>query len=76
MIRLIHTLDVVVGELLDDLTVDLVFQRFRLQRSFKDLVRQLVYGARPLGRVVARVLHHRWDKRQGTKLQAATRERP
>lgn len=32
-------LDVVVRELLDDLTVDLIFQRLRLQRSFKDLIR-------------------------------------
>lgn len=38
----VYTLDVVVGELFDDLTVDLIFQRFSLQRSFKDLVCQLV----------------------------------
>lgn len=63
----VYTLDVVVGELFDDLTVDLVFQGFGLQRSFKDLVRQLVDRARPFGRVVAHVLHHRWDKRQGIK---------
>lgn len=41
MVR-VYTLDVVVGELFDDLTVDLVFQRFGLQRSFKDLICQLV----------------------------------
>lgn len=61
----VYTLDVVVSELFDDLTEDLVFQRFGLQRSFKDLVRQLVDRARPFGRVVAHVLHHRWDKCQG-----------
>lgn len=61
----VYTLDVVVSELLDGLTVDLVFQRLRLQRSFKDLVCQLVDGARSLGRVVAHVLHHGWSGGQG-----------
>ncbi len=38
----VFILDVVVCELFDDLTVDLIFQRFSLQRSFKDLVCQLI----------------------------------
>lgn len=38
----VYILDVVVSELFDDLTVDLVFQRFGFQRSFKDLVGQFV----------------------------------
>lgn len=42
IINAVYRLDVVVSELFDDLTVDLIFQRFGLQRSFKDLVRQLV----------------------------------
>lgn len=37
----VYTLDMVISELFDDLTVDLIFQRFRPQCSFKDLVSQL-----------------------------------
>ena len=58
-------LDVVVGELLDDLAVDLVLQRLGLQRALEYLVGELVDGACPFGRVVAHVLHHRWGHRQG-----------
>lgn len=65
----VSSLDVVVGELLDDLTEDLIFQGLGLQGSFKDLVRQLIDGARSSGRVVAHVLHHRWAQRQGTNNQ-------
>lgn len=58
----------VVCELFDDLTVDLILQRFGLQRPFKDLVCQLVHRASPFGRVVAHVLHDRWALRQGITL--------
>lgn len=34
-----YTLDVVVGELFDNLRVDLILQWFSLQGCFKDLVR-------------------------------------
>lgn len=51
-------LDVVVGQLFEDLTEDLVLERLGLQRSLKDLIGELVDRTHPFGRVVAHVLHH------------------
>lgn len=48
----------IVGQLFENLTEDLVFERLGLQRSLKDLIGELVDGAHPLGRVVTHVLHH------------------
>lgn len=58
-------LDVIVGELFQDLTEDLVFERLSLQRSLKDLVGELVDRTRPFGWVVTHVLHHRCSRGQG-----------
>lgn len=51
-------LDVVVGQLFEDLTEDLVLQGLSLQRSLKNLIGELVDRAHPFGGVVAHVLHH------------------
>lgn len=62
---LVCVLDVVVRQLLQDLTENLILQRFGLQGSFEDLICELINGAHALGRVVAHVLHHRYSRRQG-----------
>lgn len=49
-------LDVILSELFEDLTVDLIFEWLCLQRSLKDLVGQLVDRTRSLGRVVTHIL--------------------
>lgn len=54
-------LDVIVGELFENLTEDLVFERLGLQGSFKDLIGELVDRAHSFGRVVAHILHHRYS---------------
>lgn len=51
-------LDMVVGQLFEDLTEDLVLERLGLQCSFKDLICELVDRTHPFGRVVTHVLHH------------------
>lgn len=51
-------LDVVVGQLFEDLTEDLVLERLSLQRALKNLIGELVDRTHPFGGVVAHVLHH------------------
>lgn len=58
-------LDVIVSQLFENLTEDLVFERFGLQRSFKDLIGELVDRTHSFGRVVTHILHHRWSRGQG-----------
>lgn len=60
-----HLLDVIISELLENLTEDLIFERLSLQRPFKDLIGELVDRTRPFGRVVAHILHHRYSQSQG-----------
>ena len=64
-------LNVIIGELFEDLTEDLVFERLGLQRSFKDQICELVDWTDPFGRVVAHVLHHRCSWSQGQQGRAS-----
>lgn len=52
-------LDMVVSQLFEDLTEDLVLERLGLQCSLKDLICELVDRTHPFGWVVAHVLHYR-----------------
>lgn len=52
-------LDIVVCQLFQDLTENLILHGFGLQGSFKDLIGELVNGAHAPGWVVAHVLQHR-----------------
>lgn len=51
-------LDVVVGQLFEDLTEDLVLEWLGLERSLKDLIGELIDRTHPFGWVVTHVLHH------------------
>lgn len=59
-------LDVIVCELFENLTVDFVFERLRLQRPFKYLIGELIDGSHPFGRIVAHIFHHRYKDGQGS----------
>lgn len=63
-----HLLYVIVCQLLEDLTEDLVFERLGLQCSFKYLIRELVDRTPPFGRVVAHILHHRCTQSRTTTI--------
>lgn len=68
-----NLLDVVLGQLFDDLTEDLILQRFSLQSALKDLIGELIDRTASLRGVVAHVLHDRYDRVKGQTEETAVR---
>lgn len=68
-----NLLNVILCQLLDDLTEDLVLQRFSLQSALKDLISELIDRTTSLRGVVAHVLHDRYDRVKGQNEGTAVR---